>query len=78
MTSLRCHSYCSILAMAGSVHNSLNQLFSSNLTLSDEENLTSVIEDYFCFDSDGGEDESDDYGKCIHNRMNSIMYNNEF
>ena len=73
MTSLRCHSYCSILAMAGSVHNSLNQLFSSNLTRSDEENLASVIEDYFCFDSDGGEDESDDYGKCIHNRMNSII-----
>ena len=38
---------------------------------------TPYIEDYFCFDSDGGEDESDDHGKCIHNRMNSIMYNNE-
>ncbi len=47
------------------IHNSLNALFSNRLSRTDEDNLSSLIEDYFCFDSDD-ENESDTDGKCIH------------
>ena len=49
--------------MADSVAKSLNDLFSSSLSASDKANLQSVVEDYFCFNSD---DEDRDSGKCIH------------
>ena len=49
--------------MADSVAKSLNDLFSSSLSARDKANLQSVVEDYFCFNSD---DEDRDSGKCIH------------
>ncbi len=48
--------------MAGSIQNSLNSMFSANLSRADEDNLASIIEDYFCFDSDDS-NESDTDGK---------------
>ncbi|MCH9715582.1 MAG: hypothetical protein K0U52_00640 [Gammaproteobacteria bacterium] len=38
--------------MAGRIQNALKELFSNNLSRSDEENLATVLEDYFCTDSD--------------------------
>ena len=49
--------------MADSVAKTLNDLFSLSLSASDKANLQSVVEDYFCFNSD---DEDRDSGKCIH------------
>ena len=45
--------------MAAKIASSLNELFSSNLTTSDWENLSSLVEDYFCFDSDEDSDGDD-------------------
>ncbi len=41
-----------IVAMAGRIQNTLKELFSNNLSRSDEENLATVLEDYFCTHSD--------------------------
>ena len=51
--------------MAGKVASALNELFSSNLASQDRENLSSLVEDYFCFNS-GDEDEDMQDGKCNH------------
>ena len=52
--------------MADSVAKSLNDLFSASLSSSGLANLESVIEDYFCFDSEPDKDESMVSGKYIH------------
>ena len=62
--------------MANSVAKSLNDLFSASLSSSDLANLESVIEDYFCFDSEPDKDESMVSGKYIHYYYDSI--NNEY
>ena len=49
--------------MAFAVADVLNELFGSNLTSSDEENLSSVIADYFLNDD---VDNSINHGKYIH------------
>ena len=50
--------------MAANTASTLNDLFRSNLTASDQSKLSQVIEEYFCFDSD--DDESMNDGKFIH------------
>ncbi len=45
-----------IVAMAGRIQNVLKELFSNNLLRRDEDNLASVIEEYFCTDSDDDDD----------------------
>ena len=54
-----------IAAMAVNIHKSFNSLFSGNLTRADEENISVMIEDYFCLDS-GSDIESESEGKCIY------------
>ena len=51
--------------MAVNIHDSLNSLFSGNLTRVDEENISAMIQDYFCLDSDS-DIESESEGKFLY------------
>ena len=57
----------SSLKMAGSIEDTLNFMFSSHLSRADEDNISAMIEDYFCFDS-SVDQESESNGKCVHSQ----------
>ena len=61
------HSQTQMAASGNTVSKSLNAFFASEFSSRDERNLSSIVEEYFCFDSEEEEDHTPtgEYIYCI-------------